>query len=80
MNMELNEIRQMQEFLGIREKPSVIHMQSVDACRPYEVWLTQYVKELRQRCEDKLTADYVRNFSKNLFKEKFKSFQEFQRQ
>ena len=77
MSTELDEIRAMQSFLGIREKPSID-----ERCNPgYDVWLRlhEYAKELKQRCEDKLAREYMRDLGANLFKNKFSSFQEFQR-
>jgi hypothetical protein len=81
MNQDLAEIREMQIFLEIRERPITLYRQSEGGdprgtCS-YETWLTSYKAQLRRDCEAKLAKDFMDNLGKRLFAEKFHSFQEF---
>ena len=79
-NTQLDEIRSMQTFLGIQERPITIFRRS--GCQrdaDYEMWLPGYIKELREQCKRKLVSDFNNNLGERLFKEKFSTFQEFAR-
>ncbi len=80
MNTEMEEIRQMQAFIGETRKPSTIYRQDGRPECGYEVWLTRYKQYVRSMCEAKLLNDFNANLGKRLFSEKFSSFQEFSRQ
>jgi hypothetical protein len=81
MNSEISEIRDMQNFLGIQEKPHTIFKRTEGgdprgACS-YETWLTSYKTNLRRACEAKLAKEFMDNLGQRLFAEKFHHFQEF---
>lgn len=82
MNTQMEEIRQMQAFLGeTDERPITIYRKQYDGREgcSYEEFLISYAKELRRNCEIKLINDFHANLGKRLFAEKFASFQEFAR-
>lgn len=77
-NTQLDEIRRMQEFLGIQERPITVFKKYYREIS-YEQWLPVYNKELREQCKKKLISDFYDNLGERLFKEKFSTFQEFAR-
>ena len=76
-DIPFDEIREMQNFLGIREKAHTIwktrYLNEVD----YETWLISYKRLLRIQCEDRLAEDYLKNLGARLFRERFSFFKEF---
>ena len=82
MNQEFQELFDMQSFLGLNhERPiTVYRREQDDRCDPgFEVWLTEYRKELKHQCKNKLAKDFLNNLGENLFKEKFSHFHQFHR-
>lgn len=75
--MELTEVREMMRFLGVEGRPSSIYKSDLATTCSYEEWLEVYARQLRHKCEEKLVADFCANLGKDLFKQKFSSFQEF---
>ncbi len=79
MSDQVDEIREMQTFLGIREKAHTIWQSQYSREVGYEDWLITYRNELHRRCEERLAEDYLKNLGKTLFRERFHFFKEFQR-
>jgi hypothetical protein len=79
MSTETDEILEMQNFLGIREKPHNIWQAQFSREVGYEDWLTSYKRQLRTQCEDRLAEDFLKNLGARLFRERFHFFHEFQR-
>lgn len=79
MSEQVDEIREMQNFLGIRERAHTIWQSKYSREVGFEEWLISYKRQLRTQCEDRLAEDYLRNLGSRLFRERFSFFQEFKR-
>ena len=78
MNQNMKEIREMQNYLEIRERPQTLFKQEYGCTCGFDGWLEVYRKELEQQCQQKLVRELEAIRGVELFKQKFGQFEKFQ--